>query len=66
MDKKSLEFPTAQPVDCLIKQDLPTEMVELSDQDLQKIIGGGVLESESSSGCAGCKTPCSSSSLLSL
>ena len=56
MDKKNLEFQTAQPVNCLTKQDLPTEMVELSDQDLQEIIGGGALES--SSGCAGCRTPC--------
>jgi bacteriocin-like protein len=60
MDNKNLKSQTAEPVNCLTKQDLPTEMVELSEKDLQQIIGGRELEAPSS--CVTCATPCSNSS----
>lgn len=62
MDKKNIELQTAQPINCLIKQDFSTEMVELSEKDLRQIVGGGI---EALAGCAACRTPCSNSSSFS-
>ena len=40
MDKKNLIPPTTQPFHHLTIQELSTELVELSENDLQQLIGG--------------------------
>jgi bacteriocin-like protein len=61
MDNKNLQFQTPETVNCLTRQDLPTEMAELSDKDLQQIVGGRQLEDAGASSCAVCSSPCSNS-----
>jgi bacteriocin-like protein len=57
MDSKNLKAQMVEPINCSTRQDLPTEMVELSEKDLQHIVGGRQLEVASS--CFACSTPCS-------
>jgi bacteriocin-like protein len=61
MDNKNLQVQMPETVNCLTRQDLATEMVELSDKDLQHVVGGRQLEDAGASSCAACRTPCSSS-----
>jgi|GEM_PF-3628835 len=62
MENQNLKAQTAESGNCLTRQNLPTEMVELSEKDLQQIIGGRELEVASS--CITCASPCSNSSSL--
>jgi bacteriocin-like protein len=55
MDNKSLKAQTAEPITCPSKKDLPTEMVELSEKDLQQVVGGRVA---AISACSSCSNPC--------
>jgi hypothetical protein len=41
MHKKNLISHAAQPANLITIQDLPTQLVELSDKDLQQIVGAG-------------------------
>jgi bacteriocin-like protein len=63
MDNKNLKAQTAESGNCLTRQDVPTEMVELSEKDLQQIIGGRE-ELAPPSSCFACASPCSNSSSL--
>jgi bacteriocin-like protein len=57
MNNKNLKTQVAQPANCPSKQNLPTEMVELSEKDLQQIVGGREVEASLSS-CASCFASC--------
>jgi bacteriocin-like protein len=48
MNKKKLLFQATQPANCITIQNLPTQFVELSDKDLQQIVGAGEPASASS------------------
>ena len=61
MENQNLKAQTAESGNCLTRQDLPTEMVELSEKDLHQIIGGRELV-EAASSCITCASPCSNSS----
>ena len=41
MHKKSLMPQATQPTNCITIQNLPTQFVELSDKELQQIVGAG-------------------------
>jgi bacteriocin-like protein len=41
MHKKNLIPQATQPANCLTIQELPTQFIELSDKDLQQIVGAG-------------------------
>jgi bacteriocin-like protein len=41
MNKKKLLSQSTQPANCITIQDVPTQFVELSDKDLQQIVGAG-------------------------
>ena len=47
MNPKNLMSLTVKRVNSLTKQDLPIDLVELSDIDLQHIVGGTAIEMES-------------------
>ena len=40
MKKKDLMSQMINPVNCLSIKDLPAELVELSEEDLEKVVGG--------------------------
>jgi bacteriocin-like protein len=40
MDKTNLLYQATEPRKCITILDLPTQLVELSDKDLQQIVGG--------------------------
>ncbi len=40
MDKKNLMSQVAHPINKLTVQDLPIELAELSDEELQQVVGG--------------------------
>jgi len=42
MDKKNLISQVTQPVKCLTIQDLPADLVELSEEELSQVTGGWV------------------------
>jgi bacteriocin-like protein len=41
MDKKKLLSQATRPSKYITVQDLPTQLIELSEKDLQQIVGGG-------------------------
>jgi bacteriocin-like protein len=41
MHNKNLIPQATQPANCLTIQELPTQFIELSDKDLQQIVGAG-------------------------
>jgi len=42
MDKKKLMFQATEPINKLTREDLPSELAELSEEDLSQVKGGGM------------------------